>query len=375
MSNADRHSKTELPTKQRLKKARREGQVARSGDLASWIVLALSAMLIPRYIAWLISRTSRQFTFVRAAESDATDEMLGAVGHHVVIDLALLLALPLGLSLVLGVAFSLAQTGIVAAPDALKPKLSRLSLKQGFKRTMSRKTAWEALKQFLRIAVILAVSVPFIIATTEMLLKPGVSIGTMFEQLISRTVTLIQIIAITGVLLSLVDFAFQKRNTRRDLMMTKQEVRQEQKNSDGDPTVKSRRRALQSELSRNRALATVAESSVVIVNPTHFAIAVHYERGMSAPMVTERASGERAVSVRDEALAAGVPVIRCIPLARSLHRATRKGKAVPKEYYGAVAVVIAFVTRLGTRKAFGIIHDIDPDLLDVLPLPGRDRAA
>jgi flagellar biosynthetic protein FlhB len=92
-------------------------------------------------------------------------------------------------------------------------------------------------------------------------------------------------------------------------------------------------------------------------------------------MVTERASGERAVSVRDEALAAGVPVIRCIPLARSLHRSTRKGKAVPKEYYGAVAVVIAFVTRLGTRKAFGIIHDIDPDLLDVLPLPGRDRAA
>ena len=216
---------------------------------------------------------------------------------------------------------------------------------------------------------------PFIIATTEMLLKPGVSIGTMFEQLTSRTVTLIQIIAITGVLLSLVDFAFQKRNTRRDLMMTKQEVRQEQKNSDGDPTVKSRRRALQSELSRNRALATVAESSVVIVNPTHFAIAVHYERGMSAPMVTERASGERAVSVRDEALAAGVPVIRCIPLARSLHRATRKGKAVPKEFYGAVAVVIAFVTRLGTRKAFGIIHDIDPDLLEVLPLPGRDRAA
>ncbi|MEK9939201.1 MAG: EscU/YscU/HrcU family type III secretion system export apparatus switch protein, partial [Ilumatobacter sp.] len=137
MSNADRHSKTELPTKQRLKKARREGQVARSGDLASWIVLALSAMLVPRYIAWLISRTSRQFTFVRAAESGATDEMLGAVGHHVVVDLALLLALPLGLSLILGIALSLAQTGIVAAPDALKPKLSRLSLKQGFKRTMS----------------------------------------------------------------------------------------------------------------------------------------------------------------------------------------------------------------------------------------------
>jgi flagellar biosynthetic protein FlhB len=167
---------------------------------------------------------------------------------------------------------------------------------------------------------------------------------------------LLQVIALTGVLLSVMDFFFQKRSTRNDLKMTKQEVRQESKNNDGDPLIKGRRRQLQAELSRNRTLATVADSTVVIVNPVHFAVALKYEAGEGVPVVTARAAEGKAVEIRDEALAAGVPVIECVPLARHLHKKTRRGFPIPAESYAAVAVALAFVSKLGNKKGLPVVH-------------------
>ena len=286
---------------------------------------------------------------------------VSALGKEVMISVGLLIAVPLGLNLVVSVAASLAQTGIVSSPKALKPKLSRLSWKQGFKKVFSKKSAWETGKQTFRLVTVAAVAIPIVVSSSKGLTVPGLSLTEGFEFIVRRVTLLLQVIALTGVVLSVLDFFFQKRSTRNDLKMTKQEVRQESKNNDGDPLIKGRRRQLQAELSRNRTLATVADSTVVIVNPVHFAVALKYEAGEGVPIVTARAAEGKAVEIRDEALAAGVPVIECVPLARHLHRKTRRGYPIPAESYAAVAVALAFVSKLGNKKGLPVIHRLDAE--------------
>jgi len=356
---ADKHSKTEKATPQKLKKARAEGQVARSAELGSWVSIAVAALVTPAYLRFVLDRVAEHFAYISALPGQPGTSDLAAAGNRVAVDLAIILALPLGLMMVLGVGASLAQTGFIFSSKAMKPKLSHLSWKQGVKKIVGKKAAWETLKQTTRLVVVAAVATPVVIWTATRLASPGLGLGAAFSLLVSRTVLLILVVAVTGVPLSLADFAFQKRSRQRDLMMTKQEVKQEAKNSDGDPQLKGRRRQLQAELSRNRMLATVSESTVVGVNPVHFAVALHYD-GSGAPVVTARASEDRAVQIRDEALAAGVPVVECVPLARRLHRQVRRGQPVPPELFAAVAIVIAFTRRLGHRRSLPVVHRLDP---------------
>ncbi len=360
MSN-DKQSKTEKPTAQRLKKAREEGQVARSAELGSWVTLAAASVLIPPYIGWVLRRLAEHFAMLSALPTSPNISDVSALGKEVMISVGLLIAVPLGLNLVLSVGASLAQTGIVSAPKALKPKLSRLSWKQGFKKVFSKKSAWETGKQTFRLVTVAAVAIPIVVSSSKGLTVPGLSLTEGFEFIVRRVTLLLQVIALTGVVLSVLDFFFQKRSTRNDLKMTKQEVRQESKNNDGDPLIKGRRRQLQAELSRNRTLATVADSTVVIVNPVHFAVALKYEAGEGVPVVTARAAEGKAVEIRDEALAAGVPVIECVPLARHLHKKTRRGYPIPAESYAAVAVALAFVSKLGNKKGLPVIHRLNAE--------------
>ena len=284
---------------------------------------------------------------------------VSALGKEVMISVALLIAVPLGLNLVLSVGASLAQTGIVSAPKALKPKLSRLSWKQGFKKVFSKKSAWETGKQTFRLVTVAAAAIPIVVSSSKGLTVPGLSLTEGFEFVVRRVTLLLQVIALTGVVLSVIDFFFQKRSTRNDLKMTKQ-VRQESKNNDGDPLIKGRRRQLQAELSRNRTLATVADSTVVIVNPVHFAVALKYEAGEGVPVVTARAAEGKAVEIRDEALAAGVPVIECVPLARHLHR---KPAGMPHPCRKLCRCCRCVGVRQQTRQQKGlpVIHRLDAD--------------
>ena len=357
---ADKHSKTEKPTAQKLRKAREEGQVARSAELGSWVCIAVAALVTPPYLRFTLNRVAEHFSYVSALPQRPGTSELAAAGQRVAADLALILALPLGLMMVLGIGASIAQTGFVFSPKAAKPKLSHLSWKQGVKKIVGKKAAWETLKQTTRLIVVAAVATPVVIWTATRLASPGLGLGAAFSLLVSRTVLLIQVVAVTGVLLSIADFAFQKRSRQRELMMTKQEVKQEAKNNDGDPLLKGKRRQLQAELSRNRMLATVSESTVVVVNPVHFAVALHYD-GTGTPVVTARGAREHAIGIRDEALSAGVPVVECVPLARRLHKDGRRGHPIPAELFAAVAVLIAFTQRLGHRRALPVVHRLSPD--------------
>ncbi len=138
--------------------------------------------------------------------------------------------------------------------------------------------------------------------------------------------------------------------------MTKREVRDEHKNSDGDPLIRSQRRSRQLAMSRNRMIAAIGQSDVVLVNPTHFAVAISYEPGKSAPRVVAKGAGAVALRIREKAEEERVPVVKDIPLARALHASCRLGDEIPVELYNAVARVLAFVMSLRARGAAAGTH-------------------
>ncbi len=149
-----------------------------------------------------------------------------------------------------------------------------------------------------------------------------------------------------GLVLAALDYGFQRRRVRKSLMMTRQEVRDEYRQSEGDPMTRSRIRQRQVEMSRNRMMADVAISSVVVVNPTHIAVALEYRPELGAPRVVAKGQGHIAARIREEAEKHDVPVVRDVPLARTLPAACKVGPAIPADLYEAVARLLAFVFNL-----------------------------
>jgi flagellar biosynthetic protein FlhB len=153
-------------------------------------------------------------------------------------------------------------------------------------------------------------------------------------------------VAVAGLALAAVDYAFQRRRVRKSVMMTKQEVKEEYRQSEGDPMTRQRIRQRQVEMSRNRMMAAVAVSSVVVVNPTHIAVALEYRPEWGAPRVVAKGQGFVAARIREEAEKHGVPIVRDVPLARTLHSACKLGQSIPPHLYEAVARLLAFVFNL-----------------------------
>lgn len=354
--NEDKHSKTEKPSPRKLKKAKDDGNVARSAELASWVFLLLSSFLVPMYLRLLMKVTSEQFSLVKQIRSLSIDELSG-VTSGVFPDIALLALPPMLAAMLAGMAFSLAQTGFVFSFKPLQPKMEKISPLKGAKRVASKKTLWESFKQVLRLVVITAICVPVIRSAVDVMVSAppdGFEAGAAFVG--QRILLMLRLVAATGFGISLLDFAFQRKNRLDQLKMTKQELKRESKDLEGDPEIRVRRRYMQSELSRNRVLSSVADSTVVVVNPTHFAVALLYDMEVGVPVITDLGSGDRALLIRDEALSASVPVVESVPLARALFKRGKRGSAVDSELYAAVAILLAFVAGLKKKTSIPIIH-------------------
>jgi len=260
-----------------------------------------------------------------------------------------LLALaPLALGMVaIGLAGNFAQTGFAFSGKALKPKFDRLSPKKGLKRLLSPHSAWEAAKAALKLAVLTAVAWPGVAHLGAALATGGlVPAGEVLSEVAASTMGLLRTVALAGLALAAVDYAFQRRRVRKSVMMTKQEVKEEYRQSEGDPMTRNRIRQRQVEMSRNRMMAAVAVSSVVVVNPTHIAVALEYRPELGAPRVVAKGQGFIAQRIRDEAEKHDVPIVRDVPLARTLHASCKIGQTIPPALYEAVARLLAFVFNL-----------------------------
>ena len=342
MAETRRDQRTERPTHKRRREFRREGKVARSQDVGA--ALSLVGLVL---VLWLgapaMAGTFQEGTirlFHDARYGFESDTIASVVPQLFVVTLVpILLA-----TVAVGVGANLVQTGPVWAPKQVSPKLSRLSPKQGAQRFKPTTMLWEFVRVFLK-AMLLVVVVwgpvrSFIAEVDEIR-----SLSAWLDLTGSAVASIILRAALLAVVIAVGDYAFNRRRLMQTMRMTKQEVRDELKATEGDPTLRGLRRQRARELNRNRMMSEIASADVVLVNPVRFAVALRYEDGEPAPRVVGKGVGESARKIRSEAYRNGVPVRQDIPLARALYRRTRVGQYVPSELYEAVAVVLAAVYR------------------------------
>ena len=246
---------------------------------------------------------------------------------------------------------NMAQVGLLLTGKPLKPKFSRLNPIAGLKRMFSVRSLWATLTSALKLAIIIGVSAVMVKGSArDMMSAPQKTPQDAVHDTAMLGLQLVRTVAFAALIVGAADYAFQRRQHAREMRMTKHEIKQEHREADGDPNTKMRQRQMRAELSRNRMLADVANADVLITNPTHFAVAVKYERERGAPRVIARGADVIAAAIREAAAAAGVPCIEAKPLARALYAVCRVGEEIPPELYQGVATVLAFLHRLGAAQ-------------------------
>lgn len=372
---APTEEKTEKPTQQKKKENRKEGQVPRTQELGGWSSMLAVAMALP----FLLGRELKalhelMLSCLRAGSSPSAAtalQMLGEGLRHVAITLVVLGA---GV-MIIGVAATVAQGGFYLAYKTVQPKWSKLNPINGAKRIFGPQALWEGAKMLLKSSVVGFLAYG-IISSLLPLLGGFVPIPVVIEMVREKAFALIRNVAMASLVLGAADYVFQRRRVGKQARMTKQEVKQENKNTEGDPLVKSAIRSRQLAAARNRMMADVPTADVVLVNPTHVALALRYDPARGAPQVVARGTGAVAQRIRELAIEHRVPLVRDIPLARALHSSTQVGQEIPTELFSAVAQVLAFVISRRNQGQAGGEHRTpraDTVLPAVLPAGHRRR--
>lgn len=357
MSGSDSGERSEKATDKHLREARQKGRISRSQDLTAWLGIGAAAIAIPGAVALGASAGTEQLltlsSLVHAPSPAAALDVLALGLGSVLPTLTVLLAVVFVVTL-LG---AVVQGGVHLR--RFSGRFEQFNLVAGVRRVFGMQALWEGAKALLKTAAI-GVALWFVIAgLMPVLTASGAhSIARLLGTATEGTAALLQTAIAVGLGLAAIDLFVVMRRNRKHTRMTKREVRDENKNSEGDPLIRQQRRSRQLALSRNRMIAAVGGSDVVVVNPTHIAVALQYEPGRSAPRVVAKGSGVVAERIRDRATAAGVPMIREVALARALHAACELGQEIPEELYDAVARVLVFVDALRRRGAGRGIHSL-----------------
>jgi len=377
---ADRSDKTEKATPKKRRESRQEGQIARSQDLYGWIAILVATFVVPPLVGGVGGALMAGMEDLRRVIVRPDEVLMGEVAMSIVTGVAGAVVLFLLVAFGLAVVVNMGQVGFVMSAKSLKPKLSRLSPKQGFQRLVSVRTMWQALTGILKMVAIALVTVPALVGLAKELVGgPQFDLSTAVTYLGEETLSAVRIAAGVGILIAFADYGFQRYRTEKDMMMSKQDIKQEMRNSDGDPHVKSRQRSLRLSASRNRMIASVGDADVVITNPTHVAVALRYRRDSGAPRVVAKGADGVAMKIRAAARESDVPIVESRPLARALYSSCELEHEVPRELFEGVALVLAFVQRLGKRAPVSADHlfevpvSWDPALSDLDATAGRDQ--
>jgi flagellar biosynthetic protein FlhB len=340
------HGKTEKPTPRRLRKARKEGQFPRTQDAATWLAVGAAAAMLPRTAQLLLEDVREGFNRLTTVGADPSParalQALGSAPAAVLLSVA-----PVALAAGVAAVLATAVQGVHPTTKTLVPKFSRLSPKQGLKRMFGVRSAWEAVKSLAKVLVISLVVYSLALTLVPSLLSGSLPLGAVVARTQSGLQTLLWSVALTGLVLAGGDYAFQRRTVMKQLRMTPREIKDEAKQTEGDPQLKSAIRSRQMAISRNRMLQAVTDADVVLVNPTHFAVALKYEASRGAPRVVAKGADSLALKIRRIAHENRVPVVEDRPLARTLYRICDLGDEIPAELYLAVARILAFVMSAG----------------------------
>lgn len=363
-NDQDSGDKTERPTPKRLKDARKQGQVAKSRDLTSTVELFVWLALVLLGAGWIGTRLTALFDAVLVGAwqpFDLAAPALGEAAWHTLLMVAAAVLLPVA---VVGLAAELLQVGGLFATERVKPRLENLDPVQGVKRLFSRDAVFELAKSVVKTAVLVTIgwlAVRSVLPELAQLPRshaPGHLVDAWLA--VARPMLIWAVVAF--VLLAAIDAVYQRWSFTKRLRMSLRDIRQELKETEGDPHIRQHRRQAAQEAMERGAAAAARGANVLVVNPTHVAIAIDYDRER-CPVPTIAAKGEHELAqvMREAAEGAGVPIVRNVPLARSLLARAEVGETVPSDLFEVIAEVV-----LWAREVRDVIAQV--------PTPGRRRA-
>jgi flagellar biosynthetic protein FlhB len=349
---ADEHDDTERsedPTQKRLDEALERGDVVKSQEVNTWFVLAAATLIL---LSFSGSMSSAILTMLRGILANAHGipvDGRGLVQTMQALGIATVaaVALPFGLLALAAVAGNVIQHRLVWSAESLKPKLSKISLGAGFKRLFSKVALANFVKGLVKLALIGTVMTVILWPKRRELdglvtMDPAVVLPLVKSMSLELLGTVIAILAIVAA----ADYLFQYRTWYNRQKMSLREMKEEFKQTEGDPAIKAKIRQLRQQRAKKRMMAEVPKASVIITNPTHYAVALQYDKGMNAPVCLAKGLDNLALKIREVAVAHDIPIVENPPLARALHATVEMDEEIPPEHYKAVAEVIGYVMRL-----------------------------
>jgi len=346
----DDSQKTEEPTEKRLDEAHKRGDFASSREIGNWFMLLGGAAVLILLGPVMGRDLGRMLiAFLEKPHLIPLDgDGLQQLGAAIATGTGLVLVLPLSIMVVCAIASGLVQKGFRLSPEKLMPKLENISLGGGARRLFSHRSLMEFVKGLVKLAIVGAVvsalMIPEFSSIETMTAMPEQDLLHLIARLTARLMIGVLVIV---TLIALLDYLYQRVTFMRSMRMSRQEIRDEMKQTEGDPQVRARLRQIRQERARKRMMAAVPQSTVVITNPTHYAIALKYDlETMAAPVLVAKGADNIARRIREIAEENNVPIVESKPLAQALYAGVESGQDIPSEHYKAVAEIIGYVFRL-----------------------------
>src|SRR3954471_14508668 len=353
---ADEHDsdRTEDPTQKRLDEAHERGDVVKSQEVSTWFVIGGGALMLAAFSASMSGGLSTTFRGLIANSHQIPVDGRGliSIAGRIEREVLAAIALPLAVLVLAALAGNMIQHRLVWSADSLKPKFSKISPLAGLKRLFSSQALANFAKGLIKLVVIGSVMVALLWPQRHRL-EGLVSTDILGTLLLTRSLSLELLAAVVAVmfLVAAADYLFQYRKWFERQKMSLREMKEEFNQTEGDPLVKGKIRQLRQARMRKRMMAAVPKASVIITNPTHYAIALQYDRGMEAPVCLAKGVDAVALKIREVAGEHSIPIVENPPLARALHATVEVDQEIPPEHYKAVAEVIGYVMKL--RRAAG----------------------
>lgn len=344
--------KTEEPTAKKRADAKKKGQVGRSTDMTAAFVLLMGFFVIKMLWESIYTKIATYTTYVFSHLNQPVDTESVIRIFIGIVELLAQTALPIMIGVMfIGLAINFYQVGLNFNTEAIEFKLDKLNPINGFGRIFSKRSLMELAKSLMKIAIIGFFLYDFLV--DHLMEMPQfiyfdltTSLAQISDIIFKMAFEVIGVIMIVGFL----DYAYQKWQTTQDLKMSKQEVKDEMKQSEGDPQIKGKIKQKQRQMAMSRMMQEVPKADVIVTNPTHFAVALKYDKGMVAPQIVAKGQDMVAQRIKDIARENRVPIVENKPLARALYAAADVGDIVPAELYQAVAEVLAYVYRLKNNR-------------------------
>jgi len=345
----DDSQKTEDPTPKKLEDSRKKGQVALSREINNWVMLFIATIVVLAIGPSIMTNmTVYMASYLERAHVMPAQNGVGIVLADSFWSILRMLILPFILLMLAAFLAPFLQIGPLFAPEIIKPDVSKISPGKGVQRLFSMRSVMEFVKGILKIGIIGAVGVillmPFYDSVEHMI---GLPLPTMMAEMQSLVLRLMTGILVVLLVVAVVDLVYQRYEHIKKMRMTKQELKDEYKQTEGDPHVRAKLRQLRQEKARTRMIQAVPEADVIITNPTHYSLALKYKpEEMDAPVLIAKGVDDLAFRIREVAKESDIPLYENRPLARALYDTVEVEETIPPEHYKAVAEVISYIFQL-----------------------------